>query len=132
MDKQTKIDYWLELSHYDFETARAMLKTKRFLYVGFMCHQVIEKALKAYYLKELDETPPFTHDLAKLATLSKFIEKMSDDQIDLLYTLNPLNIESRYPSYKEKISKTLTSDFCNNVLDRTEELLKWIEQQLLI
>ena len=57
---------------------------------------------------------------------------MSDDQIDLLYTLNPLNIESRYPTYKEKISKTLTPDFCNDILNRTEELFKWIEQQLLI
>ncbi|WP_330636719.1 HEPN domain-containing protein [Acutalibacter sp.] len=27
--------------------AKAMLETKRFLYVGFMCHQTIEKGLKA-------------------------------------------------------------------------------------
>jgi hypothetical protein len=30
--------YWVELSHYDLETAQAMLDTKRYLYVGFMCH----------------------------------------------------------------------------------------------
>ena len=38
-----KVAYWIELSDYDLETAKAMLDTKRFLYVGFMCHQVIEK-----------------------------------------------------------------------------------------
>ncbi len=41
-----RIKYWLELSDYDIETANAMLSSKRFLYVGFMCHQTIEKVLK--------------------------------------------------------------------------------------
>lgn len=39
--------YWFDMAEYDLATARAMLATKRFLYVGFMCHQVIEKSLKA-------------------------------------------------------------------------------------
>lgn len=34
-----KVAYWLDLAEYDLETAMAMLETKRFLYVGFMCHQ---------------------------------------------------------------------------------------------
>jgi len=37
-----KVRYWVELSDYDFDTAIAMLKTGRYLYVGFMCHQSIE------------------------------------------------------------------------------------------
>ena len=44
-----KIRYWAEFSDYDLDTAQAMLETRRFLYVGFMCHQVIEKALKARF-----------------------------------------------------------------------------------
>jgi hypothetical protein len=31
-----KVKYWQELSDYDLETAVAMLKSKRCLYVGFM------------------------------------------------------------------------------------------------
>ena len=42
-----KTSYWLEIADYDLETAKAMLETGRYLYVGFMCHQVIEKTLKA-------------------------------------------------------------------------------------
>ncbi len=52
-----KVDYWLEMSDYDFETAKAMLATQRYLYVGFMCHQVIEKALKAYWTMYLKNRP---------------------------------------------------------------------------
>ncbi len=38
-----KITYWVEMSDYDFDTAKAMLATKRYLYVAFMCHQIIKK-----------------------------------------------------------------------------------------
>ena len=40
-----KSSYWFEGAEYDLQTARAMLDTKRYLYVGFMCHQVAEKSL---------------------------------------------------------------------------------------
>lgn len=40
-----KINYWIEIAEYDLETARVMLEGRRFLYVGFMCHQVIEKVM---------------------------------------------------------------------------------------
>ncbi|MCX6270368.1 MAG: HEPN domain-containing protein [Bacteroidetes bacterium] len=41
-----------------------MLRSKRYLYVGFMCHQSIEKILKAYFSFIFWEIPPFTHNLA--------------------------------------------------------------------
>ena len=41
-----KVKYWTELSDYDMETADAMFSTGRWLYVGYMCHQVIEKYSK--------------------------------------------------------------------------------------
>ena len=48
MDIQGKIQYWLDMAGYDLDTAKAMLSTGRYLYVGFMCHQAVEKSLKAY------------------------------------------------------------------------------------
>lgn len=39
-------EYWFDLAEYDLVTAKAMLDTKRYLYVGFMCHQSIEKNIK--------------------------------------------------------------------------------------
>lgn len=40
-----KVKYWIDLSDYDLDTALAMLKSRRYLYVGFMSHQTIEKIL---------------------------------------------------------------------------------------
>ena len=43
MSDYDKVRYWDEMAGYDLETAKAMLSTKRYLYVGFMCHQSVEK-----------------------------------------------------------------------------------------
>ncbi len=45
MNKET-IKYWITSSDYDLITAEAMMQTERFLYVGFMAHQTIEKIIK--------------------------------------------------------------------------------------
>lgn len=42
-----KVKYWLELSDYDLETAIAMLNSRRYLYVGLLCHQTIEKNIQS-------------------------------------------------------------------------------------
>jgi len=59
-----KVKYWQELSDYDLDTAVAMLKSKRYLYVGFMCHQAIEKIFKAYHAKLNSEIVPLSHSLS--------------------------------------------------------------------
>jgi len=40
------VSHWVERAEYDLETARSMLDTGRYLYVGYMCQQAVEKALK--------------------------------------------------------------------------------------
>ena len=41
-----KTAYWLDLCNYDLETAKAMQKTKRFLYVGLCVIKSPKKVLK--------------------------------------------------------------------------------------
>lgn len=48
MADSEKIKYWTDLSDYDLKTAKAMLKTKRYLYVGFMYHQSLWIKKKLY------------------------------------------------------------------------------------
>jgi HEPN domain-containing protein len=98
--------YWIARAEYDLETARAMLQTCRYLYVGFMCQQTVEKALKAVIAKN-GVFPPKIHDLIRLAELGKLSDILSDDQNHLLDELYPLSIEARYPSHKEMLSQAL-------------------------
>ena len=126
----SKVEYWVDIAIYDMETARAMNSSKRYLYVGFMCHQVMEKALKAYYVKHLGGNPPYTHNLTLLAEKSGIYIKMSDEQKDFLDFLEPLNIEARYPTTKEKLLAILNDEKCQEIINRAGGELEWILQKL--
>ncbi|MCH5227640.1 MAG: HEPN domain-containing protein [Muribaculaceae bacterium] len=130
MNKEEKINYWVELADYDFDTALWMMQGSRYLYVGFMLHQVVEKMLKAYWSKVLEEPPLKIHTLTVLASRTGLLEEMSEEQQDLLTRLLPLNIEARYPRYKERIMQSLTSEYCSDLIQETSNLVRWIKQKL--
>jgi HEPN domain-containing protein len=125
-----KVLYWVELAEYDYETAKIMLETKRYLYVGFMLHQTIEKVLKGYYVSTLGASPPHTHNLMVIAQKSLIYENLSEKQKELLDFLDPLNIQARYPRNKEKLSKELDFARCSWLLGETEGLFAWIKAKL--
>lgn len=125
-----KVKYWLEMSDYDYDTAKAMLATGRYLYVGFMCHQVIEKILKALWSNKFEEPPLKIHSLSRLAERCGLLDELNDDQLDIIDNLEPLNIEARYPSYKERLMKSLNASKCEEIIQETDELRKWIKNKL--
>ena len=131
MSINEKVQYRIEIAEYDLKTANVMLEGKRFLYVGFMCHQVIEKILKAYYTFRLEEVPPFIHNLTILAKISDLYDEMSDSQQEFIILLEPLNIKARYPSYKDKLFKTLTEKKCKQILKNTGDLYQWVKIKLM-
>jgi HEPN domain-containing protein len=121
------VRYWIELSEYDLETAEAMLDRARYLYVGFMCHQAVEKVLKGLFVGVHHATPPHTHNLAYLAKKADVIDLLSEEQRDTLDLLDPLHVEARYPSQKESLLSSLTAERCRQILDMTRELHGWIK-----
>lgn len=125
-----KIQYWLEISDYDLQTARAMLDARRYLYVGFMCHQSIEKILKAHWQKVFSAIPPRTHNLALLSQKTGLLDEMSIEHADFIDELEPLNIQARYPEYRDLQYKKLKHGHAQEILSKTEELFKWIRKRL--
>ena len=124
-----KVDYWFEMVFYDLETAKAMFESGRYLYVGFFCHLIIEKALKGHFWYKMQQEPPFTHNLVILSDRSELSKSLSMEQKILLSELMPLNIAGRYSHEKEEIGKILTKDHCNLLINKTEEFAKWIMKQ---
>ncbi|MDR1523976.1 MAG: HEPN domain-containing protein [Tannerella sp.] len=125
MTREEKVKYWINLSESDLAVARTMLENAHYLYVGFMCHQVIEKIFKAYFVKLKDETPPYTHELPYLAQQGCFYETLSEEQKLFIDRLNPLNIRTRYPDYKDNLSKLLTPARCTEIIEQTLLLQQW-------
>lgn len=118
------------MAGYDLETARAMLSTGRYLYVGFMCHQTVEKSLKAYYWHSILQEPPFTHNLLLLAEQSNLKVHLTDEMGKLFARLMPLNIQARYPQDRDELLKVLTDKVCEDIVKQTEEFFAWINRLL--
>jgi len=53
-----KVEYWLDLADEDLLTAKALFAKERFLHMGFFCHLLVEKALKAVVASVTSEIPP--------------------------------------------------------------------------
>lgn len=118
------------MADYDYETAETLMSAGRYLYVGFMCHQTIEKMLKAYWSSVLEEPPLKIHHLSRLAAKSGLIDELEEKQLRFIDMLEPLNIEARYPSYKEKLMQALSPDNCKALLHDTDNLRQWIKTKL--
>jgi HEPN domain-containing protein len=130
MTTEEKAKYWIDLSYRDFETAEWVMKGGYNLHAGYMCHQAVEKILKGYFAETKEDTPPFTHDLTGLAQKTELFNLMTDEQKEFIRVLNPLNIEARYPEYKNKIAQTMTKETTQDILNKTKELMQWIKRKI--
>ena len=132
MTKGEKVKYWIDLSDRDLQAATTLASGGHYLWAGFMCHQVIEKIFKGFYSALLDDTPPFRHELDLLAMRGGFYETLNEEQIAFLDVLNPLNIEARYPEYKNRISKSFNGEICEDLLKQVEKLQQWTKEKILL
>jgi len=127
---QKIVDNWLSLAEYDLTTADAMLQAGRLLYVGFMCQQAVEKILKAAYVKHHGTTPPYTHNLLRLAAQLSWKEEADARTLATMETLNSYYIESRYTEDIQELASTMTETKAKEVLQVTREAFAWIKSKL--
>lgn len=92
------IKYWLSSSDNDYEVMKHLFNSKDYSWSLFLGHLLIEKLLKAHYVKNMDSNPPLIHNLSRLAKSAGLT--MSEQHIDELHLLTSFNINSRYPDYK--------------------------------
>ena len=119
------IDYWVKSSDDDFETMVAMFDSKRFAWSLFVGHLMIEKLLKALFVKTNNEFPPFTHNLLRLA--EKNGVELNEEKKLFLVSVTAFNINGRYDDYKMSFQKTCTPEFTNNWIEQLKENRQWIK-----
>lgn len=124
-----KVEYWTRLSNEDIDVAEDLFNAKRWMYVAFMCHQAIEKALKAYWNATRDDDPPYIHNHRRLAEGAGLYEQLTIEQKRFLAIISNMNIEARYPDYKTGIAQSLNETSCKNILEETKKIQQWIIQK---
>lgn len=132
MANKDSAEKWLNIVAEDMSVADDLYKTGHWLYVGFMCHQVIEKSLKAFWCVCRDDDPPFLHDHERIAKGCGLYTKMSEEQKDFLEGIKQLNIEARYQETKSAVARTLNSESTASILEQTKQLYAWILQELKV
>ena len=122
------IQQWIKQSDYDLETAVAMQKAGRYLYVLFCCQQAVEKRLKGLVIQETHEMVPRTHDLLRLTGLAKM--ELSEKEELFLRQLCNYYIETRYPEEMMELARKATRKLSAAYLAKTQETIKWLDQLL--
>lgn len=123
------IEYWLNLSLYDIQTAKAMFKAGRYLYVLFTCQQAVEKILKALVVQNTEKLPPRIHDLVKLSDFAKI--ELPEDKAEFLAKLNFYYLETRYPEQVVDLSKDIKKETAGIYLSKTEGVLNWLKTKIV-
>ena len=110
MTKEEHIKYWLGSAEHDLETSDTLFETGKYDWSLFVGHLVLEKILKAIFVKNNgNKIPPKLHNLVRLSELS-FIE-LDENKKVILDKISDFNIEARYPEYKNEFYKTCTKEF---------------------
>lgn len=124
MEQQDLIQYWVETSNEDFNTMIHLYESKDYSWCLFIGHLVIEKLLKAMYVKNIGGNVPKTHDLLRLA--DKALVETSNDKKDDLDLVTTFNISARYPDYKQSFKTKCTYEFTTNTINKIKELRQWL------
>jgi HEPN domain-containing protein len=128
MNVPQHIEYWLKSAEHDLDVAETLFQNQKYDWCLFVGHLVIEKVLKAFYVRDAQKTPPRVHNLARLAESTKL--SLTEEQLTFLADINDFNIETRYPDYKFSFYKTCTREFSEEQLSKIKEMYLWLLSQM--
>lgn len=79
-----------------------MLECRTYIHALFFMHLVLEKLLKAHWVKDnIGNFPPRTHNLIHIVNNTSL--KINEIQLDLFKEINIFQLEGRYPDYKQNL-----------------------------
>ena len=126
MDIYEHINYWIKSAEHDLEVAETLFYNEKYDWCLYLCHLVIEKILKALWVKNNEnKLPPKSHNLVRLAEYSKV--KLTDEQKIFLDEINDFNIAVRYPDYKFEFYLKCNKNFTKKYFDKVKEFYKWLK-----
>ena len=124
-NKDKLVKYWVDSSDEDFETMIAMFESKRYSWSMFVGHLMIEKLLKALFVKVNNEFPPFIHNLLRLAEKCNLV--LNEEHRLFFATVTAFNINARYDDYKLSFQKTCTPEFSAIWIEQLRNKRLWIK-----
>jgi HEPN domain-containing protein len=125
-DVEKHIAYWRDGALETWKDVEYLLKGRRIAFTLFAAHLSVEKALKAHVVKKTSKLPPTTHNLIALTNHAGL--KLSQQRMNYLTELNPMNIISRYPG--EIVGRIPSYEETKAIVEHTEDILGWLIKEL--
>ncbi|MEW6027069.1 MAG: HEPN domain-containing protein [Planctomycetota bacterium] len=126
--KEGLVKYWVDSSGIDFKAMESLFSNGHYAWSLFVGHLVIEKLLKAYYVKVIDGNVPYLHHLLQIAEEAGL--ELSDEQKDLLLEVTTFNLKARYPDYKQRFYKKATKEFAALYSQKIKEIRAWLLEKV--
>lgn len=93
-DVQKQIAHWRKGALEALSDAEYLIKGKRILLGLFAVHLALEKSLKAHVWRVKRKTPPYIHNLIRLAEIAELT--LDDSHRKALAEINEFQLEGRY------------------------------------
>ena len=129
MNREEIANKWLEQVDEDILAAEALYHSGRWLYVGFLCHQAIEKTIKAYWFATRADEPIYLHNHFRLLEGCELKDQLTDKQRRFIEIMSPMYIAGRYPEYKSQVARMLTESGSGFIIEETKGMIRWILQK---
>ena len=125
-----KVETWLALAEDDLDFAAEVLKNgKRPHYAANLCHQSIEKLLKAIVQAKTNSMPQLTHNFKALCKQAGL--ELPEEKMQWLLDLAPHYIGARYPEDLFQLQKQYTQEFSEKLYRETKEFFQWLKKTYL-
>lgn len=124
MDHGNQVEYWLSSAQHDLRTAELLFANHHNDWCLYLGHLVLEKTIKAHYVRARSAVPPRSHNLLALARDAGLA--LSSHQQLLLQEVGDFNIEARYPDEKLSFYKVCTDEFTNQKFATIKEMYSWL------
>lgn len=89
---------------------------------------MVEKTLKAFYVRDVQEFPPKTHKLENIAEKTQL--KLSAEEIDFLKEINEFNLETRYPDKRFSFYQKCDYQFTKEYFEKIKEFYQCLLQKI--
>ena len=126
---KNSMDHWIESGERDFKTMNNLFKSKDYSWSLFVGHLVIEKFLKACYIKNNHQHPLMIHNLVRLAETSGI--SPTENQKRLFTEITSFNLSSRYDDYKKSFYVKCTPEYTKEWIKQIKQIRKWIKEEHL-
>lgn len=123
-----QIAYWINSANHDLDVAETLFQSGKYDWCLYIAHLVLEKTLKALYVKNVGKLPPRIHDLVRLANMAGI--EFDEETLEFLDAANTFNISTRYPDEKMRFYKMCTHEFTKENFQRMKEIYKCLLKKI--